>query len=170
MGKKIYIVWNSHYGEDGMAAVFTSRESAEICLEFIAEPDAYIEEIELDCYNFDTEIKRYTVAIDAGGEIDIGAINSIEYGPIKDLIECLGENKTIIVDAVTRSEAIKIAKERAEYIEKNLDKYPHIGKVCIFRYKVGFMSGETRRVMPSYNFYTGEMIVSEDVEFIAVAK
>lgn len=166
MEKTVFIVWRSDCHDDGIAAIFSTREKAEEYLEYSASCDAEatIEEFDVDTAGIDRTTKYYDVVRRAGRGI---CISDIGYGTsTANYVTYDSEKRIFTVRAKTRKEAIAIAEERERYIEEHPDEYPALGKVCIVRKRTGsYPFIEDVKKYITYDFCTKEMALPENVEF-----
>ena len=166
MSKIVYIVWGSDYTEDGIHAIFSTKQKAEEFVEYSSNEYDYIDEaieaIEIDKMLPDRSMKVYKVRRDADSdEYKIVEINP--YGESHNLVTYKHTLRLFNVKAHCRSEAIAAAKEREQYIKEHREEYPLLGKLCRFRRKLDrYPHLEQEVVMPTYNFVTKEMVTFND--------
>lgn len=166
MEKKVYVVWDSGFYTEGIAAIFSTQEKADEFLEHSADCnyDAFIEEYDIDGKQVDYSFKHYDIYRRNGDELAVVRIT--HDTSTEDFVTYDSEKRIFTVKAKTRKEAIAIAEERERYIEGHPDEYPALGKVCIVRKRTGsYPFIEDLRKYVTYNFCTKEMVLPKNVEF-----
>lgn len=170
MEKKVFVVWNTSYEEDGIAGIFSTHEKAE---EYMSHSlnynnDMHVDEYILDEEKPDQEGKVYEVSMYADNDITVHCLgrcgeNSVCFNTVMYGQSC----KEFRVFSVSSQEAIEIAKKKAEFVDEHRIAYRYLGVLCKFRFKnaiivEGFDPFGLQKRYPTYDIDSGSIILSND--------
>jgi hypothetical protein len=177
MEKKVFVVWRSGYEEDGILGVFSTQEKAEkyISHSTTVHQGPVIEEFDLDEEpNKSAKVYHVEESFRDGKNFGmcVSCVHSIydKTYPFCTVEHGLGY-KRYVVFAVNKEEAIEIAQSKKEYIKEHPDKFPYLGKQCLFRFEKinGFPEIQYRE--PTYDIESGSIILPcGAIEFLGPRK
>lgn len=171
MDKKVFVVWRSSNEEDGILGVFSTEEKAQ---EFIshspeADCDSRIEEFDLDPENHKGAKKyRLRKVVAEGYEKDfvvLGCSLVHDITPMFSTVTYTDYCHEFRVFAVSKEEAIDIARRKEEYIKENPEKYKYLGVKCNFRFGPSCGPFVIKALYTEHDLETGA-IITRCAEFL----
>ena len=170
MEKKVFVVWNTSYEEDGIAGIFSTPEKAE---EYMSHSlnycnDMHVDEYILDEEKPDQEGKVYEVSMYADNDITVRCLGHCGKDPVCFNTVMYGKScKEFRVFAVSSQEAIEIAKKKAEFVDEHRIAYRYLGVLCKFRFKYGIIVEGSdffgiKEEYPTYDIDSGSIILAND--------
>lgn len=144
--KKVYLLYDGIYSDTRVVGVYSSKEKAEEYMKYTPLDEPRIIEKVLDSVVPDKGMKTFLVWF-----------KEDEYGVdchgarFPDSVVLTDKRYNFFVNAMTCSEAIKIASERLAIVKAEYFRFPLLEKEVVFN---GY-----RKHRPFYHFYSGKILL-----------